>query len=866
MNRGSSSSLFRAQLRKDFRSQRSLLTLYAFGLTGVLAYDLGALGPVSAPGFAARGPVWELLSQVAWIIAFSCGTLAIVRVVLEDSPARRERFLAVRPMPNRLLLLGKVTFLLLGVLVPAVLREFLYLSLSGLDPRAVFLGTLQTAGIVLAIGTLIAGFACWWRTLFELVAGAGLGYGMVFLSAMGISLLTRNQFHPHSPLVTWQALMAGGILLLLIPLLFRKGWPGGFLSRCLRLAPVALLSVAVFAWTPWRLVEIAEEYERDTGSEPNFDEWRFWASLHSQSKDGIQLLVHGHAPDFSGENPLPTFTAMRVSDGKKSRAWRRPIRPEIEMRAQTPQLEGALEAAVKKHLDREDRLVWVANSLGSPAGRSGAIPIRDLDPEGEVTVEVEVSVAQSGWEVDAELPAESGVRGVGRTGAWKIEWRPDPQNASGGQEEESRPQAEEWDVAVTWSRKNLWLSSRLEERGPRVAVVLVDREEGHAFLLDDLHYFSTRRGFFTALPQTTESARMRAVPFARAEEDPDRFRVLFLRRSFGGVVTHRPEVGPYSLANLGRSESGGLSGVERETELGEFLRWLWETEAPAPTASSATVAKFLRLVSEKAERTDGSSDDSALAVGTVASYVPNHLPVLLELIGTLPMDYHRSRRLFLASLIEGLQEEQRESVAARLNASPELLEVIRSRGWIASTRDEMRQLLLSGRNTSSARMLAAVARTPEDREWLLRQRATLLHQYGSIRGVPGFEEPMDRLVRDAWKTCPVGVSPHGGQSRVLRIALEAGLPDAVEVLHHGVALTTEAGRDPNHQHESGNLIEDTFALEEIDQNDRYDSAVVVPWFLGHRPEDFRFDPISRLWVLRSRSENEAPVAAAVATP
>ena len=41
------------------------------------------------------------------------------------------------------------------------------------------------------------------------------------------------------------------------------------------------------------------------------------------------------------------------------------------------------------------------------------------------------------------------------------------------------------------------------------------------------------------------------------------------------------------------------------------------------------------------------------------------------------------------------------------------------------------------------------------------------------------------------------------------------------------------------------LIDRGVLLDELPPNDRHQEEVVVTWFLKHKPQDFRFDPIAR---------------------
>ena len=82
--------ILRVQLLKDIRSQAWLLILFFLALVLKLIYNLGGFGPKLMGDFAFG--ILEFLTVV-------CGIIVSVRVVVEDTPAQRERFLATRPMP-----------------------------------------------------------------------------------------------------------------------------------------------------------------------------------------------------------------------------------------------------------------------------------------------------------------------------------------------------------------------------------------------------------------------------------------------------------------------------------------------------------------------------------------------------------------------------------------------------------------------------------------------------------------------------------------------------------------------------------------------------------------------------------------------
>src|ERR1700733_13251577 len=108
------------QFWKDVRQFRIALAVW-FGLLALdLAVNLGWVGQVVySPdrGFDHAAHTWTgLLPKVIWVFIAVLPSL----VVLTDSPARREGFLATRPLPKGDWLLAKILFVLALVVAPWV--------------------------------------------------------------------------------------------------------------------------------------------------------------------------------------------------------------------------------------------------------------------------------------------------------------------------------------------------------------------------------------------------------------------------------------------------------------------------------------------------------------------------------------------------------------------------------------------------------------------------------------------------------------------------------------------------------------------------------------------------------------------------
>jgi len=137
--------------KKDVRQFRLLLTIWFVLLLIDFAVNNGWVGNVEyspSKGFENGSDLWtELLPVVIWAFAGILPSL----VVLADSPARHEGFLATRPVRKREVLVAKILFVLVLIVLPWTLSEALYLANQRLPEWVIAQGLSERLLILLPV-------------------------------------------------------------------------------------------------------------------------------------------------------------------------------------------------------------------------------------------------------------------------------------------------------------------------------------------------------------------------------------------------------------------------------------------------------------------------------------------------------------------------------------------------------------------------------------------------------------------------------------------------------------------------------------------------------------------------------------------
>jgi hypothetical protein len=116
-------------------------------------------------------------------------------------------------------------------------------------------------------------------------------------------------------------------------------------------------------------------------------------------------------------------------------------------------------------------------------------------------------------------------------------------------------------------------------------------------------------------------------------------------------------------------------------------------------------------------------------------------------------------------------------------------------------------------------------------------------EYRKLRDLPETRKGLEETVRKIWALRDGAMIGR----YALEVALRQGLPGSVAVLrsHLGTMSKAEDGVDFDWLDLIGSRFQCDEPLPKVEGRDRF----LLDWFLAHRPEDFRFDPVLRKFVV-----------------
>ena len=113
-------------------------------------------------------------------------------VVLTDSPARHEGFLATRPLPKRDWFLAKLLFIVLLVIAPWTLQEVIHLAGSGAPGWVVTRGALERLMFTVPLALSFAAFAALWAGYARWARAAAIIIFGTYLCLAILELVPRS--------------------------------------------------------------------------------------------------------------------------------------------------------------------------------------------------------------------------------------------------------------------------------------------------------------------------------------------------------------------------------------------------------------------------------------------------------------------------------------------------------------------------------------------------------------------------------------------------------------------------------------------------------------------------------------------------
>lgn len=848
-------------VRKDWQGRWIMILLWlALLVLGLLA-NLGIttreqLRPdVQSAISILQGPSLLLLSAFL-------ASIIIVTTVREDTPAVRENFLSTRPVPPRALWLSKAAFLLLVIVLPVLLRNVLYLILSGQGLRISLLGTLQVALWVVPVTALLAGFSALWATRIRFAIALATASVAVWACALLADVFTdtpafqRALFEGPVVFACSVGLAALAFLLLTakpqwLRLPFRAKLPVAVLIPLGGLAfwlfgPAMTPSVSPVGTLP--AVPVTGELSAtETGYQYS---WRRRHDLPAELS--LQLNPDRPANLSPGQEIVWQFSEV-TCNGQSHRSRVRDPLDLLRMSNLSRQLSLPMVRMVEQHLDQKPSWIVESPQQYSPSPPSQAIPAApDSDQLLRFSATLKGSLYE--WRVAADLPLTAGSSASDGQGEWTISYA--EKSSSRGY----------FVVALQTSRPELWLSARPDDRASHAtpylrdaSFVLYDPDRNRALFFDQSVPWTQSRAQATGYVHRSLEL---VSPFDRYSRESDRsngdftenLRLLILRPHYVGHIVRtwkalhgmRPAYLPYSPGS-------GLAQRERNVSSGQFAYWFDQLDKPSPDASSETIQAFLLAVVEQASHCRFSIHANDPVVADLALYVQRHLELFLRIKEALAMDDHIPSRLLIQAIIRGATPSQTDALVEALRRDHDLIQVLEARGWTRAALPTLREQFHAGSRGSIA-VLARYGELDAQAPLLLAElrRDPRTHLYNILRSLPGIEPGLDRTVHTIWNERPRHISTREPfNSDPLRIALLHGLSEAVTELHSLVRQNREENStNPSNIYQAGGLLQNRFLLEGVPFSKRHNELFVTDWFLARSPGDFHFDPISRRFALK----------------
>ena len=858
------------QFKKDVRQFRVFLGIW-FGLLLIdLAVNLGWIGQAiysSERGFDGASNTWTgILPVVLWAFV---GVLPSL-VVLADSPARRDGFLATRPLPKRDLLLAKIFFTLALIVAPWVLSELLHLTGRGMPSWVWMRGTLERLMFTLPVALGCGAFAALWPNVARWVrAIAGL-FASYALIALVTSLVT---YFFHLKLFNYASRQAPPVVLAYAAMLaaiafavWHSRAQRGVWARWGGLLATVFVSQWLASWWPWdsfqplpenaaaassllaksgfeipsRAVTLQREQDAEKDDAPQFNigiapkiknlptdclvDWSgINAKLARASGDEWRGYGYGrmrHAPVYD-----PYRRGFFYSDDDLS-SWASQFPEDVLFRQDN-----------RNNFDRE-RLYLSKFDL----------PTSHAEMTEPLTLSAELEARVFQWRVIAELPLTPGAKTNTAFGSLKF---------ISGQSVERRPFAE-----VGFLRQQIELSTIAELRcstafgGPksRLAYMVYDPQTHTTWLPDSYSVVTYPRAPHTALPEYyTYLSFSGRKPFTAAERA--RCQLIVLEKSWLGSVPENIHAPAFTLDDKLPANGGGVANNHEPMSRSEFIRRVAALKVPAPDAPRSEVSlyllEFFRLVDAQGRR--GQIGD--LYVATIAKFVPHQLDLFLS---GLPAMGGVSRQLVLNALKQGATESQKPALIAALSKQPELAEVLLARDWVAEARPEIYQLLKSDRPLPLSAMRAvAWFHDPETYPRLIAEfEAYPSEDTDELLHNLGLDTQLEPIIARNWRAIKLATSPNSMFQISFRLALRHGDPSTLERLYRLVVEDKEPARRMG-EFSGANSLGWLIQMLSIKSGNRQNNETVLAWLQKHRPEDFVFNPARRQFVLKENSSTNA---------
>lgn len=866
--------------KKDVRQFRLLLAIW-FGLLLIdFAVNNGWVGNVEyspSRGFENGSDLWAgLLPVVLWAFAGILPSL----VVLADSPARHEGFLATRPIRKRELLLAKVLFVLFLIVLPWTLGDALYLAGERLPSWVIVRGVFERLLFLLPVTFGLGAFAALWPDMARWARALAIGFGCYLVIGWSyvfcIQVLPFTWLHglERVPGITAPYLMVIALIVfaawharghrtwrfrwLGILGCILAGWIGGSFWRLdlVRLVPEnQTLAATTVAAADLKIPTSDIQFLREADSE-HLNEDRF----------GL-LLIPGMKPSAKGEVIQWSGSKSRLirADGREIPSawrsaqapifnnyyWNQPI-PFEEVVAWATWFPTNILFRHSEYISESSRAAMTFNGFRFPKYSEASSEHLQLKAELDARV--------FEWRKIADLPITTGATSTNDFGSWEIKSTTQPRIRS--------PFAQ-----LFLERRQIELQTAEDSRcssaygGPlnRMRLMVYDPKDQTAWIADSAQMNAATRAVHTGFARHFVVLSFSGRGAFTAEELA-RLRLVIFEKVWIGSVPQHWESAAFTLEPKMVEFTGNanLGNAQENLSPSDLNRRLAALQTPATNAPRREISLFFLEYFRLLDAYGKPIDSHGPEVTRLAAFVPTQLKLLLE---ALPAMGWESRNAVLSAIETGVLEEQKSVVIAAIRSQPELAEVLVKRGWTEDARSELYEAIQScSKVPYSLFQAVALFHDPQTYPWLLTafERQPSLSNDDLLHRI-GLGEQAGEIAHRKWYRNQLILWP-GSQmfDETFRIAMRHGDESALQ----RAFLVAKQIKSDDAAQDFGLFIgiRDTIQMPGLNQNGLSDDATIAAWMKKHSPEDFVFSPARRQFVLKPATNSIATRSSATTNP
>lgn len=779
-------------------------------------------------------------------------------VALVDSPARRDRFLAARPMPGADVWRAKGLFLLMLIVLPVVVQETVYLLCQGVPVSIILHAAIEKLLFTTVVVAGSAAFAALWAGFQQLivamavVVGAAVAAG--FLVSVTIHILkwpVRSLDLDRDPATFLVFNVAVALALVCVAILnARRQWgirgrSAGLLSAC------GIVIVILWAWpngvldirpaNPAAAAGVVKEatIRVPHGSfsatrETNRAEFQFTPRITPSARN--RVLIH------------PTRLDAVWTDGSR-RNLNLPWRP----RGPVPLFQGCWESLAPADKRCLSALLpgnpdWIS-TLNSGFSHDDIPVAATLDTAAVAGREKDPFTLHSGlvadvysYEIAADIALESGATARTRTVRWNVT-RVDA---------ESAPGISLWlDVAHV-----KLLTSRDEDTsefrggGDACYSYALYFPGKNLVVSPDISSGMDTLGNRSAWARKTLNLRYRMSQFYAGligAEDIRKARLLVFQSRWLGSAPCAWDSPAMVWQDIPkRSESYYVSGVSGERmSRSDFYRRLAAIPAPGAGCTRAEAGRYLAEMLSLVAVRQSMPDEYEPVAQQVILLLSNHCDLVLDAFAS--SDYH-GQHLIERALIRGLEENQKSRILDALKRAPGLAGVIWERGWLEDARGELLRLSRLPGMTLDFKVLVALKDASLHPVLLdAFESSPSDYRLWQIQQAPGIEPALGTMMDRMWASRPRGPDERSEWLTCMSVQAAYGRMEAFREIYRWQQVATD-------DYQAGEIRRRLMELVHWTEGKpiaRWDDDAWAARLKEHRAEDFQFDPAWRGYVLKT---------------